>query len=76
MQTNYHGGNKVMVIHVVHHIGITSTCLASTFLNTLMHMVFSGLLLTLDNVQALNMSWMKKQNRKSMRKCIKGSINL
>lgn len=38
-------------------------------------MIFSGLLLTLDNVQALNMSWMKKQNRKSMRKCIKGSIN-
>lgn len=28
MQTNYHGGNKVMVIHVVHHIGIISTCLA------------------------------------------------
>lgn len=33
-------------------------------------MVFSGLLLTLDNVQALNMSWMEKQNRKSMCKCI------
>lgn len=37
-------------------------------------MVFSGLLLTLDNVQALNMSWMKKQNRKSMRKCIKDQL--
>lgn len=31
MQTNYHGGNKAMVIHVVHHIGIISTCLACWF---------------------------------------------
>lgn len=31
MQTKYHGGNKAMVIHVVHHIGIISTCLACWF---------------------------------------------
>lgn len=37
-------------------------------------MIFSGLLLTLDNVQALNMSWMKNKTERACANALKDQL--